>query len=531
MRMVVRSLIPLLLPLVAGAQDPPAPTSGPGPVLAPDLIDRHIQAEWKRSSIAPAKPCDDAEFLRRVHLDLAGIIPPYDVTVRFLADRSANRREKLVDELIAGDRFPEYWAELWDALLIGYDLGTKFDSNDTLMTWLRDEVFAKNLPYDEMVRQLLSAKGRTREDGRTVFLWRIMRRGGRAEDMATRVSRLFLGTQVQCAQCHDHPWDRWTQEDFYGVAAFFARVRSKKVRPDDQRDQEFEIWEDRRGEAAFGEGRARKPVPPRTLDGLAPAKNEERRAAFARLVARPENPLFAKAAVNRMWFHFFGRGLIHPVEEINDRNRPSHPELLDDLARAFADSRFDMRRLMKSIVLSKTYQLSSRRPSSKDRAPEKHFSYAIVRPLSPEELLNSLIEATGSEERLRMAARRAGGNMNIVNFKREMLRAFRFAFGDEEDIEKTDFEGTIPQALSMMNSDTIHRGIVERDQRLDLILRTRTDPGERLETIFLTILSRRPIPSEAARYLRHIQEKKNDRRAYEDLFWTLLNSSEFMFSH
>ncbi len=518
----------LLFPLLAGAQDgPPAPA----PVDATELIDRRLQAEWKKNGWIAAKPADDAEFLRRVHLDLLGVIPPIDLVSRFLADRTPGKRSKLVAELLDSERYAENWAELWEALLIGYDGAVKNDSGDSLLAWLRDEVFSKNLPYDEMFRRLIMAKGSNRENGPTVFLWKQLRAGTGAVDVATKVSRLFLGTQIQCAQCHDHPFDKWTQDDFYGVAAFFARVRQRKVRPDDPRDQEFEIVEDRRGEAAYGDGKARKVVPPKFLDGGAPGPFEERRVAFARIVARPGNALFAKAAVNRAWAHFFGRGIIHPVEEINDRNRPSHPELLEELAAEFAARRYDLKWLMRSIVETKAYQLSSRRPSGREAPPAKSHARALVRPLSPEELLNSIIEATGSEERLRMQAKRAGGNLNVANFKREMLRQFRFTFGDDEDVEKTDFEGTIPQALMMMNSELLNRGIVERDLRLDQVLRTRQAPAERIDAIFLAILSRHPTPREYARYGGHVQESKDERRPYEDLFWTLLNSSEFMFSH
>jgi hypothetical protein len=491
-----------------------------------DLIDGPVAAAWLREGIKPGPPSDDASFLRRVHLDILGVIPPLDVVERFLSDRRPDRRARLVEELLSHERYGRNWAGIWEALLIGYDYGVKNDTGDTLLEWLRADVFAKNLPLDEMFRRLVTASGIPQKEGPAVFPWKFMRLGGTTE-LSVRVARVFLGAQIQCAQCHDHPFDKWTQEDFQGINAFFVRLRQRKAKPDDPKDREILVFEAPQGEAFLGDGKSRRAIPPRFLDGAAPGQDEPRREALARLASRPENLAFSRALVNRMWAHFFGRGLVHPVEEMNDRNRPSHPELLDALAREFAARGFDPKWLIRKICASRTYQLSSQRPRGIPASAERFYPCALTRAMSPDELFDSLVEATGSEGRLRAAAK--GRALEAV--RRDILRQFRFTFGDDENTDVLDFQGTIPQALLMLNGELIQRGLVDRDQRLDLILRTETDPARRLELIFKSALSRPPTGRERARYLDHVAKAHDDRAAYEDVFWTLLNSSEFLFSH
>ncbi len=512
-------LLTLLLVVAVGGQDRHAAPPD-------DLIDGPIAAAWQREGIKPGPPADDSSFLRRVHLDILGVIPPLDLVSRFLEDRRPDRRARLVDDLLAHERYARNWAGIWDALLIGYDYGVKNDTGETLLEWLRAEVFAKNLPLDEMFRRLVTASGIPQKEGPAVFPWKYMRSGGSAE-LSVRVARVFLGAQIQCAQCHDHPWDRWTQEDFQGINAFFVRLRQRKVKPDDPKDREILVFEAPQGEAFLGDGRARRTIAPRFLDGEAPGKEEPRRAAFGRLASRPDNLRFSRALVNRLWAHFFGRGLVHPVEEMNERNRASHPELLDALAREFSARGFDPHWLIRTICASRTYQMSSRRPRGLQPSAGKFIAYALTRAMSPDELFDSIVEATGSEGRLRAAAR--GRNLEAV--RRDILRQFRFTFGDDENTDVVDFQGTIPQALMMLNGELVNRGLVDRDHRLDLVLRTETDPGRRIELIFKSALSRPPNGRERQRFLAHVAKLHDDRGAYEDVFWTLLNSSEFLFSH
>ena len=523
----------VLLSLVSSAaarQDAPGSTQSQPTLSGSALIDSHIEAKWKANGVKPARAAEDWEFLRRAWLDICGVIPPADVVYRYLRDPKRDKQARIVDEMLESPRYAEYWAEFWEAILIGYDYGVKNDSRDSLYYWLRDEAFAKNLAYDEVARRLVDSAGSNQKKGNAVFMWRLLRNGGGNVEVTTKVARAFMGTQIQCAQCHDHPFDKWTQEDFYGVAAFFARVRQKKVLPQNNQDQEYEVYEGRDGDVRIPDSKDRRPVPPKSLDALAPAKDEARRAAFARIMTRPENLQFARAVVNRYWGHFFGRGIVHPVEEFNNRNKPTHPELLDALAQDFIAHKYDLKWLVRAIANSRAYGLSSSM-SKKEMPDPKFYAVAPVRTMSPEQLFNSLMEATGGEDLFKLAEKKQGGIDTVRGQKTQILRAFRFTFGDDESTDIVDFAGTVPQALMMLNGDIMTRGVTQQNGRLDLILRTRPKLADRLDLMFTSVLGRRPSARDYERFAGHLMARNQDRAAFEDVYWVLLNSSEFMFIH
>jgi uncharacterized protein DUF1549/uncharacterized protein DUF1553 len=526
---MLRLLFVLAAALVAAGR----PQDGDAPLDGPALIDRHIGERWKAQGAKPAAPSDDSEFLRRVWLDVGGVIPPADVTLRFLADRRPGKRERMVDELLASPHYAAHWAELWEAVLVGYDPRNPA-ADTTLGIWMRDEVFGRNLPYDEFARRLLSARGSNRRNPAAIYWTSQMLRGRAVNDIGSRATQVFLGTQIHCAQCHDHPFDRYTQEDYVSTVAFFVRARQRKTKPYDDRDQEYEVFDAPNGEAQYppdGPPRQRRNIPPKYFDESVPVKDEGRRDAFARIVTRRENLQFAVALVNRYWGHFFGRGLVHPIDDFNLKNKPSHPYLMTELAQAFAERRFDLKWLVKSIALSRAYQLSSRRPEAAASADERLFAAALVRTMTPEQLFNSLSEALGVEDRYQAMERSAEGLEQADNERRNYIRQFRFTFGDDEQVDVLDFDGTIPQALTMLNGDLINRRMRDANSRLDLILRTRREAKERLELIFVSALSRPPRTAERERLLAHIADKGDKREAYEDVMWALLNSSEFFFIH
>lgn len=481
------------------------------------LIDQQISKAWTDDRIPNAGISDDAEFLRRLSLDLLGILPTPEETVDFLKDPTPGKRAAKVDQLLARPEYAHAWAELWDNLLLGYDDKTRSDSKRALYGWLKDEVFAKNLPYDQMVRALIASSGINTDNGPVNFLIRLTRKdGGNGVGMASRASKLFMSTQIQCAQCHDHPFDRFTQEDFYGMVAFFVRTKAKKVdTTKDSKDTRYELYDDAKGEASYGEGKSRKNVAPRFLDEIAPPKELSRREAFVHLLMRPENPLFAKSLVNRYWARFFGRGIIEPVDDFSNRFKPSHPELLDRLSREFVAKGYDLAWLIRAIANSKTYQLSSRKPEN--ASSERFFSYADTRPLTPEQLVSSLAEALGLGEKNRS----------------DLMKQFRARFGDEEMADRGVYQGTILQALMIMNGST-NAEIGRANNRLDRILKQFATPEERLDRIFLTVLCRLPSARERSTYLPYLKtsaDPKKTKEPYEDVFWVLLNSSEFLFNH
>jgi hypothetical protein len=336
--------------------------------------------------------------------------------------------------------------------------------------------------------------------------------------MASRASKLFMWTQIQCAQCHDHPFDRFTQEDFYGMVAFFVRTKAKKVdTTKDSKDTRYELYDDSKGEASYGEGKAKKNINPRFLDEIDPPKEMTRREAFVSLLLRPENPLFAKSVVNRYWARFFGRGIIEPVDDFSNRFKPSHPELLERQSKEFAAQGYDLAWLIRTITNSRTYQLSSRKPEN--ASAERFFSYADTRPLTAEQLVACLTDALGLVD-----------GQGVAKNRTDLLKQFRARFGDEESADRGIYQGTILQALMIMNGST-NGEIGRANNSLDKILKQFPEPEQRLERIFLKVLCRLPSPREQATYLPYVKAGGVKKEAYEDVYWVLLNSSEFLFNH
>src|ERR1043166_1145388 len=406
------------------------------------LVDSHIQRVWEDGGVVPARVADDAEFLRRLELDVLGTIPSAAEALAFIQDARPDKRARKINEILSRPEYAHHWAEVWDDILIGYDDRVRQQSKRALYAWLRDECFAKNMPYDQMATALITAKGINVDYGPVNFILKQGTKGAGAINIASKVSKTFLCTQIQCAQCHDHPFDRYTQEDFYGMVAFFARVNQKKVEPKDQKDQRVELYENVKGEASYGEGKGQKTVPPKFLDGATPEAGKERREEFAKILTRKDNLQFAKAVVNRYWAHFFGRGIVHPVEDFSGRVKPSHPDLLDELAREFVALGYDLKWLVWKIPGSQTYQLSSR--ISPKKAPhEKFFAVALTRPLTPEQIYAALTRVLSGDD-APVADPKVAEKMG--NAKDNLLKEFRKYFGDEENVDIGTFNGTIQRS-------------------------------------------------------------------------------------
>jgi hypothetical protein len=499
--------------LLLGAQD--AQPTGSA------LIDRQISKMWTDAAVPNADRSDDAEFLRRASLDIVGVLPSPDEILEFLQDPRPDKRAAKIDHLLTRPEYAHAWAELWEDVLVGYDQQSRNDSNKALYTWLRDEVFSKNMPYDKMVTALLASSGVNTDVGPVNFLLRLTRKdGGGGISMASKASKTFMSTQIQCAQCHDHPFDRFTQDDFYGMVAFFARTKARKFDKNDQKDKRQELYDDAKGEASFGEGKARKTMAPRFLDEIAPPTELPRREAFVTLLTRPENANFSRSVVNRYWARFFGRGIIEPIDDFSNRFKPSHPELLDRLAKEFVAQGYDLAWLVRTIANSRTYQLSSRRPAN--ASSERYFSYSATRPLTPEQLYASLTGALGVVDGEGVGKNKAG-----------LLTQFRQRFGEEETADRGVFQGTISQALFIMNGGLPNAEIPRANNKLDKILKQVSSPEERVDRIFLSVLCRYPTARERAAYVPHVKSgsPKKEKEPYEDLYWVLLNSSEFLFNH
>ncbi len=490
---------------------PTRPLVSAGEIAA--MIDRHIAATLREEKIDPSPRCSDAEFLRRVSLDLAGVIPTAEVARTFLDSQVPTKRARLIDELLGDPRYGQHMADIWQALLLPKTSDSRRIRIEPLTEWLRAS-FNENKPWDRMVAELLTATGTPEENGAAVY-WLA---NPRVDLVTGSVSRLFLGVQLQCAQCHNHPFTDWKQDDYWGLAQFFMKVR---LEGNPRQNGTAGVTEGERGRRGMlPEGV--KQVPPRFFLGEQPtlARSEPYRPVFTQWLTAKENPFFAKAMVNRLWGQLFGRGLVHPVDDMQPDNPASHPELLEELAAYFADSGFDVKGLIRAICLSETYQRSSK-PHGNNADDAILYSHRIVKPLSPEQLFDSLQLVVGPATPPQNSNRQAAKNPNQANARAQFVAFFEA----DESADPAEYQAGIPQALRLMNSPQLNRGGVLVEEAL----RQHSTTEARIEHLFLGTLSRRPTEAELQRFRDHVRRSgSNERNGLSDVLWVLINSSEFV---
>jgi hypothetical protein len=496
----------------------PAPTAG----VIDDEVDRHLAGEK-----IPASPrADDAEFLRRVTLDLTGRIPTYQRTIAFLDSKEPDKRRKLIDELLDSPEYAEHFATVWKNLIVPRDgLVAKGRGDDALVPWLAEQ-FDDNRGWDAIVTDLLTAEGNPKETPATAF---VMVNGENGQPQPNKIaaaaSRLFLGVNVGCAECHNHPFAKWKQRDFWGTAAFFGKVRldGPKGGPvtltevaDNQSPRDK-----KNGQTAFAVGgtaivvpkgsgpSAGQAVKARFLGGDEAALDEDKpfRPRFAAWATSKDNPYFAQAAVNRTWAHFLGRGFVYPLDSFDD-NSPSHPALLQKLAAEFASSGFDLKHLVRCITTSKTYQRTSR-PVKGNEGDETGFSRVAVKVLTPEAFFDSV-----------------GVIMRGSSGKQEPREPFVRTF-PSQDSSPTEYAHGIPQMLRLMNGPFLNRSAPV----VDRLSNSGVSRSEAIITLYLTALSRRPTADEVKLMEGYLSRRTNDREGYRGVLWILMNSSEFALNH
>ena len=496
--------------------------ASPNPQVLAERIDTHLDARIKADKAVPAPPADDAAFLRRAYLDITGRIPsPRDV-YDFLADTGANKRAKLIDDLLETPRFAAHSAAVWRAALAPETTAIPearlFRAG--FEEWLRLQ-FRANTPYDRLVRELLTVPLSTDTDNPTPVLRRpddpnplafYAVKDAKPENFAAVTARVFLGIQIECAQCHDHPFAPWTRDQFWNQAAFFAGVERSG-------DGLFSPISENLTVRTLVPASGKPPVGARFLDDREPSAKpgESLRTPYAAWVTSKANPFYARSAVNRVWGQFFGRGLVDPVDDFHDNNPPSHPALLDKLAAAFVESGFDLRFLIRAIGRTKAYQRSSARTDPTQENP-KLFARMAVKGLSGEQLFDSLVRATGFREG---PGRRSPRDQFLTRFAQSGKVA--------------EPETSIPQALTLMNGSFI-AAAATLDKSPALIAACELPDlttAERVEVLYIATLGRKPTEKERNRILTYIDAAGSDRIAERlgDVFWALLNSAEFRFNH
>lgn len=488
-----------------------------------NYIDELVHAKLRQMQYIPAEICTDEEFLRRIYLDVIGILPTVEESRNFLEDSREDKRARLIDQLLEREEYAKFWALKWGDLLrmTGKTVGDQ--GVYKYHRWV-EEAFRRNMPYDEFARELLTASGSTLANPPANFY-------RTATDMnmcVETVSQVFLGARLQCAKCHNHPFERWTQDNYYGLGAFFERVKRRST----QRPGEMFIWTATSGEVTQPRtGEQMQPWLP--LQGTLEIKDDvDRRAVFAEWMVKPENPYFAKIEANRIWAQLFARGIVDPIDDFRDSNPPTNDALLDALAQDFVDSGFDRQHLLRVILNSRTYQASCQ-TDALNRDDSLYFSHQQPRLLSAEQLLDALNQATGLEQTFghlppgTKATQLPAPDLVKVDFLK--------VFGQPERTtvcacERSD-ETTLAMAIEMFNGPAIHQKLRDPKNRFRRELAAGTPLPEVIRELYLAAVCRLPSESELQTSLAHCEQRGDPAAGLEDVCWALLNTDEFLFQH
>ena len=491
-----------------------------------NYIDRHLAAKWQRLGLQPSPVTSDDAFLRRVYLDCIGTLPTLEEVRAFKADTAADKRTRIVDRLLERPEFIDFWTLKWgDLLRINRD-ALEPKGMWSFHQWIRASL-RDNQPVDAFVRDIITAEGSTYREGPANF-YRI---GANAEDWAETTSQVFLGVRIQCAKCHHHPFEKWSQDDYYGMTAYFSRMGRKN-------SQEFGLFGRETVVFLRPTGEARHPrkgmiVKPRPLDGEEGDDPFDRRRKLAEWITARDNPLFARNIVNRFWGYFMGRGLVEPLDDLRATNPATNAELLNALAEDFVRHDYNLKHLVRTILTSRAYQLSSIVMPGNAADAENHFHarYQVKR-LSAEQLADALDDATGTREKypgLPLGTR-------AIQLPDTQVRSYLMdVFGRPARQVTCECERTmtpnIAQALHLVNGDFLNGKIGRPGGRLDRLFREKKPLSEVVEELYLVTLCRAPRIEERAAAMRLINKAPNPRQGAEDVLWALVNSRAFLFNH
>lgn len=494
-----------------------------------NFIDEQVIAKLQSLNLPPSPPCDDATFLRRAHLDTIGTLPTAREARDFLADSRSDKRERLIDALLARPEFVDYWSYKWSDLLLVSGQKLRPQAVKAYYGWIRDHV-AKNTPWDEFARQVVTASGSTHENGAANFY--ALHQD--PEDTAETVAQAFMGLSINCAKCHNHPLEKWTNDQYYGFANMFSRVRAKGWGGDTRSGDGLRVvYSDTQGELLQpSKGR---PQPPRPLDGeaLPFEATEDRRVSLAKWLTEPENPYFARAIANRVWANYFGVGLVEKVDDMRVTNPASNEALLQAAADYVVANGYDLKRLMREILRSSTYQCSSD-PLPENKPDERYYTHYYPKRLKAEILLDGVSQVSGAATQFKD---QPAGSRALQLADSAVESYFLQAFGRPDrlitcDCERSD-EPSMTQVLHLYNGDTLNQKLAAKDNAIDKLLAAKAPPEQIVEELYLGALSRFPTSDERHRLAEVIASAPEDERrtAIEDLYWSVLSSREFLFNH
>ena len=498
-----------------------------------NFIDDLAIAKLKSLHMAPSKIADDTTFLRRAYLDATGVLPKPAAVEDFLAETAPGKRAKLVDRLLETEEFIDYWAYKWSDLLLVSSRRLNSTAMWAFYNWIRDSVKA-NKPWNKFAREIFLSSGNTRENGALNYF--VLHKD--PIELSENATQAFLGQRIMCARCHNHPLEKWTQTQYYQMANLFARIGVKNG----PAAGENIIFAKDSGDVLHP--RLARALPPTPLDGQSMPldSTEDRRVVFANWLTSPSNPMFARTVVNRVWANFMGRGLVDPVDDVRAANPASNEELFAALAKDFVEHGYDVRRLIRTIMNSTVYQLSSE-ANATNQSDNIYYSKHIVRRLPAEVILDAMSQVTGAPTAF--AGYPAGTRalqLPDTQVKSEFLTSFGRPPRNICDAAERSSDPTIAQALHIINGDTLNKKLSAPEGTIPLLLKLGLSDQRILEYMFLSAYSRYPAPAERqtlsaalekAALTKGVEEARRDahRQALEDMAWAMLTSKEFLFSH
>lgn len=534
-----------------------------------NYVDTHVFAKLRMLNLTPSELSSDEEFVRRVYLDLCGVLPSVEETREFLSTGGPDKRSRLIDQLLQRPEYADYWTKKWlDVLRVSRD-SIQLAGAQAFHKWLRERIESDE-PADELVREMLTAQGESYSDPAVNF-YCVPRTPEKVtdpqylqKDLAEATAQLFLGIRLQCAQCHNHPYERWTQDDYLSLAAFFTQIKrtrlgkaGRKGRPE---RRQIAVALDFAAAELKDESTGLTVTPGFPGDPRTPVEvKQDRRLYLASWLTSDNNPFFARAFVNRVWFHLHGKGIVDPVDDFRDSNPPANDELLAALADDFVSSGYRLKPLIRTIVNSRTYQLSSK-PNDSNRKDRRYFSHMHARPLSAEVLLDAIVSVTGVPEqfeitqdyiegipegsvKLPLGTRAVQLPVNdiatLINTSGKYVRyerhPFLRVFGQPNGMETCECarESNFgrKQALELFVGELLNDRLAQPHNRLSKLMHEHDSDAQRLDDLFISALSRTPNRPAAERFLTHLATSDDRRRAWEDVLWAIVNSQEFVYQH
>ncbi|MCS6865537.1 MAG: DUF1553 domain-containing protein [Gemmataceae bacterium] len=504
---------------------------------AQTLVDQFTAKKWRELNIAPSELCSDEIFIRRVFLDITGTLPDAKEVLAFVADRDPAKRDKLVDRLIETPEYAYFFANKWaDVLRVKRrNQANRAYGTFAFHTWIR-EAIAADKPYDQFVRDILCAIGDESKSPPTVWYKEVRT----PEQFVDDVSQVFLGQRLACANCHHHPYEKWGQDDYWGVAAFFARVAFKTVPTpgvanQNQQNQKQVLYVKSSGTVQNKRSGQPAPMKPLDADPLTAGADEDPRAKFAEWLTNPKNPFFAKTVANRYWAHFFGRGIVDPLDDMRITNPPSNPELLDALAQNLIDNGYSLKALIKTICKSRTYQLSSE-PNEFNKGDKQSFARYYPKRLQAEVLFDAVAKLTDSPTSFPgLPTDTFAPNRAIMLPDESFASYFLDVSGRPQRISACECErvneASLAMTLHLLNSQEVQDKIARSGGRADRLAKDPRPDAEKVTELFLLATGQKPSPEKLQRALEHIaKHEKNKKLAYENIIWALLNTKAFLFN-